>query len=72
MESIYALVVAAGRGSRFGGTLPKQYLGLGGSTILRHAVSAFAAHPRVNGVLVAIRPEDRAHGQPATWTQRWR
>jgi 2-C-methyl-D-erythritol 4-phosphate cytidylyltransferase/2-C-methyl-D-erythritol 2,4-cyclodiphosphate synthase len=60
MESIYALVVAAGRGSRFGGALPKQYLGLGDSTILRHAVSAFAAHPRVNGVLVAIRPEDRA------------
>ena len=60
MNSTCALVVAAGRGSRFGGELPKQYLGLGGSTILRHAVSAFAAHPQVDGVLVVIRPEDRA------------
>ena len=60
MSLTYALVVAAGRGVRFGGALPKQYLGLGGGTILRHAVSAFAAHPRVDGVLVVIRPEDRA------------
>jgi 2-C-methyl-D-erythritol 4-phosphate cytidylyltransferase / 2-C-methyl-D-erythritol 2,4-cyclodiphosphate synthase len=60
MESVYALVVAAGRGSRFGGDLPKQYLPLAGAMVLRHAVTAFAQHPRVMGVLVAIRPEDRA------------
>src|SRR6185369_7818610 len=29
-------------------------------TVLRHAVNAFAAHPRIDRVLVAIRPEDRA------------
>lgn len=60
MSATYALIVAAGRGTRFGGTLPKQYLSLGGGTILRHAVSAFTTHPRIDGVLVAIRPEDRA------------
>src|SRR5271167_1014644 len=60
MGSVYALVVAAGRGSRFGGDLPKQYLPLAGTMVLRHAVAALARHPRVNGVLVAIRPEDRA------------
>ena len=59
MGSTYALVLAAGRGMRFGGTLPKQYLSLGGASVLRHAVSAFAGHPRVDGVLVMIRPEDR-------------
>jgi 2-C-methyl-D-erythritol 4-phosphate cytidylyltransferase/2-C-methyl-D-erythritol 2,4-cyclodiphosphate synthase len=59
MASTFALIVAAGRGSRFGGSLPKQYLGLGGTTILRHAAAAFATHPRIDGVLVAIRPEDR-------------
>ena len=59
MDSVYALVVAAGRGSRFGGDLPKQYLPLGGATVLRHAVAALARHPQVTGVLVAIRPEDR-------------
>jgi 2-C-methyl-D-erythritol 4-phosphate cytidylyltransferase / 2-C-methyl-D-erythritol 2,4-cyclodiphosphate synthase len=59
MGSIYALVLAAGRGARFGGTLPKQYLPLGGSNVLRHAVSAFAANPRIVGIQVTIRPEDR-------------
>ncbi len=60
MSSVYALVVAAGQGSRFGGPLPKQYLPLGGATILRHAVAALGEHGRIANVLVAIRPEDRA------------
>jgi 2-C-methyl-D-erythritol 4-phosphate cytidylyltransferase/2-C-methyl-D-erythritol 2,4-cyclodiphosphate synthase len=59
MASVFALVVAAGRGSRFGGAQPKQYLSLDGISLLRHAVAAFARHPRVADVLVAIRPEDR-------------
>ncbi len=59
MDSVYALVVAAGQGTRFGGALPKQYLPLGGVSVLRHAVAAFALHPRVRGVLTAIRSEDR-------------
>src|SRR5579863_8198835 len=59
MIATYALIVAAGRGTRFGGALPKQYLQLGGASVLRHAVMAFAAHPRVTGVQVVIREEDR-------------
>ena len=60
MTATYALIVAAGRGRRFGGTLPKQYLPLGGQSVLRHAVTAFARHPGVAGVQVVIRDEDRA------------
>jgi 2-C-methyl-D-erythritol 4-phosphate cytidylyltransferase/2-C-methyl-D-erythritol 2,4-cyclodiphosphate synthase len=60
MSATYAVIVAAGRGTRFGGALPKQYLGLGGSFVLRHAVAAFAAHPRIAGTQVVIRDEDRA------------
>jgi 2-C-methyl-D-erythritol 4-phosphate cytidylyltransferase / 2-C-methyl-D-erythritol 2,4-cyclodiphosphate synthase len=65
MQTTYAVIVAAGRGARFGGALPKQYLPLGGRTILRHAVGAFAAHPRIAGVQVVIRDEDRAVFQEA-------
>ena len=59
MASVYALVVAAGRGSRFGGSLPKQYLPLGGISVLRHTVNALAQHPLITNVLVAIRSEDK-------------
>ena len=59
MSGTYALIVAAGRGTRFGGALPKQYLPLGGGSVLRHAVSAFAVHPAIAGVQVVIRDEDR-------------
>lgn len=57
---IAVLVVAAGRGSRFGAELPKQYLTMGGKPLLRHALEAFAAHPRVGLVRAVIHPDDRA------------
>ena len=66
MSAVFALVVAAGRGTRFGGTVPKQYLPLGAATVLRHAAAAFAQHPRIAGVQVVIRDEDRAIFAAAT------
>jgi 2-C-methyl-D-erythritol 4-phosphate cytidylyltransferase / 2-C-methyl-D-erythritol 2,4-cyclodiphosphate synthase len=60
MIATCALIVAAGRGTRFGGALPKQYLALGGASVLRHAAAAFATHPKIDGVQVVIREEDRA------------
>lgn len=53
-----ALIVAAGRGRRFGGALPKQYAPLGGETVLRRTVQAFVAHPGVDAVRVVVHPED--------------
>ena len=55
-----ALVVAAGRGLRFGGAVPKQYGVLAGRTVLRHAVEGLLAHPAVANVRVVIHPDDRA------------
>jgi len=56
---IAVLVVAAGRGSRFGAERPKQYLPLGGKPLLRHGLEAFAAHPRVDVLRAVIHPDDR-------------
>ena len=39
---VHALIVAAGKGSRFGGELPKQYLMIGGQTVLAHSMDALA------------------------------
>ena len=56
-----ALVVAAGRGTRLGGEIPKQYQDLGGRPILAHALEAFINHPKVSGVRVVIHPDDNHH-----------
>ena len=45
MDRTAALIVAAGRGVRAGGTLPKQFVALGGVTVIARAVDAFAGMP---------------------------
>ncbi len=59
MSDCMALIVAAGRGIRFGLEVPKQYLPLAGMPVLRHAAIAFAAHPEVGPVRVVIHEKDR-------------
>ncbi len=59
MAGCAALIVAAGRGRRFGGELPKQYRPLGGRPLLRHSLAAFAAHPGITTVRAVIHPDDR-------------
>lgn len=49
-----ALIVAAGKGERFGGGIPKQYRLLGGKPVLRHAVEALIGHRAVQAVRVVI------------------
>jgi 2-C-methyl-D-erythritol 4-phosphate cytidylyltransferase/2-C-methyl-D-erythritol 2,4-cyclodiphosphate synthase len=58
--TIYALVVAAGRGTRLGAARPKQYLPLAGRPLLRHTLEALRAHPRIAGIATVIHPDDRA------------
>ncbi len=53
-----ALIVAAGRGTRAGFALPKQYQALGGSTILRRTAQQFTHHPGIEYVQVVIHPDD--------------
>jgi 2-C-methyl-D-erythritol 4-phosphate cytidylyltransferase/2-C-methyl-D-erythritol 2,4-cyclodiphosphate synthase len=55
-----ALIVAAGRGSRFGGDLPKQYASIAGKPVLRRTVEAFRACASVQGIRVVISPADQA------------
>ncbi len=55
-----ALIVAAGRGTRFGTVLPKQYALLGGIPVIRHTLTAFLNHPRINAVRCVIHPKDEA------------
>ncbi len=58
MSGAVAIVVAAGRSTRLGGTIPKQFLELHGETVVSRAVRAMAACPGVDGVIVVLSRED--------------
>lgn len=49
-----ALIVAAGKGERIGGEVPKQYQPIAGKPVLRRAVEAVIGHPAIAGVRVVI------------------
>ncbi len=55
----WAVVPAAGRGARFGGELPKQYLEVGGRPLIAYTLDALLSHPSVHGVMVVIAENDR-------------
>jgi 2-C-methyl-D-erythritol 4-phosphate cytidylyltransferase/2-C-methyl-D-erythritol 2,4-cyclodiphosphate synthase len=54
-----AIIVAAGRGTRAGGDLPKQWQMLNGQPVLAHTLAAFAGLPRV----LVIHPDERARAE---------
>jgi len=55
---LWCVVPAAGRGSRFGGAIPKQYLTLHAKPLLLLTLERLAEHPRVSGLMVAIAADD--------------
>ncbi len=55
----WAVVVAAGRGERFGGSTPKQYAALLGRPALSWSLATLLSSPRVDGVVVALARGDR-------------
>ena len=59
---IAAVIVAAGRGERAGGAThgPKQYRIVGGRPVIRRTIEAFAAHPGIGRIVVAIHADDDA------------
>lgn len=58
MSSCWAVVPAAGRGSRFDDRIPKQYASLAGRTVIEWALAPLLRHSRIRGVFVALAAED--------------
>lgn len=54
----YAIVPAAGHGSRFGSETPKQYLSLLGRPLLHHTLAVLCACPAIDRVFVVLAPDD--------------
>ena len=54
----FALVPAAGVGSRSGASQPKQYVPLAGRALMAHTLDALQAVPGLDATLVVLSPED--------------
>ncbi|MDF2142592.1 bifunctional 2-C-methyl-D-erythritol 4-phosphate cytidylyltransferase/2-C-methyl-D-erythritol 2,4-cyclodiphosphate synthase [Paenirhodobacter sp. CAU 1674] len=57
--TVAVIIVAAGRGTRAGAGLPKQWRDLAGQPVLAHTVAALAGFGRV---IVVLHPDDMARG----------
>ena len=55
---ITAIILAAGRGSRMGGVLPKQWQNLLGKPLINWSVDQFLCHPMVSKVVVVHHVDD--------------
>ena len=56
-----AIIVAAGRGTRAGGNLPKQWQTLAGKSVVAHSIAAFAG--LVDQIILVIHPDDHAYAE---------
>lgn len=54
---VAAIIAAGGTGTRLGAGVPKQFLQLGGQTILQRSIEAFTRHDRVTEVVFALPPQ---------------
>lgn len=70
-QAFWCVVPAAGRGERFGGTIPKQYQPVHGKPLLWWTLQRLARHPRIAGLCVVIAADDKhwaspdhVHGKP--------
>ncbi len=61
--TIAAIIVAAGRGVRAGGDVPKQWQLLAGVPVVAHAVRAFANEAQIGPIVVVVHPEDMGRVQ---------
>ncbi len=55
----WAVIPAAGAGTRMGAEIPKQYRLLAGRPVITHCLERIGSHPRIAGVVVALSPRDR-------------
>ena len=54
----WAVVPAAGIGSRMRANRPKQYLDLDGKTVIEQTLQRLASHPNIKGIVVSVAEND--------------
>ena len=56
--SVWAVVPAAGKGTRMQSDIPKQYLAFQGKTLIEHCLDRLLSHPDIAGAVVVLRQDD--------------
>ena len=57
-SGLWVVVPAAGRGTRFGGEVPKQYCEVAGRTVIAHTLERLLSHPSIAGAMVVLAADD--------------
>lgn len=65
---VWAVIVAGGRGERFGAQRPKQFTPVRGKPLAIWAIEPFLRHAAVRGVTLVVPPESAA--LPPVWMER--
>jgi 2-C-methyl-D-erythritol 4-phosphate cytidylyltransferase len=63
MPKIFAIIPAAGQGTRIGEAVPKQYIPIAGQPMMFHSITSLASIERIERVHVVLSPLDRHWGQ---------
>ena len=63
MPKIFAIIPAAGQGTRIGESVPKQYIPIAGQPMMFHSIDVLASVGRIERVFVVLSPLDRHWGQ---------
>lgn len=56
--STAVIIVAAGRGIRAGGGMPKQWRPLAGKRVIDHTIDRFRVHKGIDRILIVLHPDD--------------
>jgi 2-C-methyl-D-erythritol 4-phosphate cytidylyltransferase len=57
-DSVWAVVPAAGIGSRMQADRPKQYLEIDNKTVLERTLERLATHPKIKGIVISLAEHD--------------
>ena len=68
--SVSVIIAAGGQGTRLGAGVAKQWLTIGGRTLLERSVAAFDAHPRVTEIVIVVPPGTTDAPIPPTTTRQ--
>jgi len=55
---VWAVIPAAGSGSRMQSDRPKQYLEFQGKTIIEHCLDRLLSHPEIDGAVIVLQADD--------------